>query len=77
MSVVPEKTCIKYITEVSTVGQILLQCCRKDTFVFTRNVNNHRINQEAVSQIVRFNFQFYLKIIKDFEDVFTVQSYAV
>ena len=60
--VFPEKTCIHYITEVSTVGQILLQRCGKDTSVFIRNVNNHGINQETVSQIVRFISQFSMKI---------------
>ena len=56
--------------EVSTVGQILLQYSRKDTFVFTRNVNKHGMDQEVLYQIVRFISQFSLvfsyKILKMF-----------
>ena len=68
-NVVPEKTCENYTTKVSTVGQILLQCCRKDNFVFTRNVNNHGINPETVCQIVKFISHFSgntYKILKMF-----------
>ena len=56
--------------EVSTVGQILLQYSRKDTFVFTRNVNKHGMDQEVLYHIVRFISQFSLvfsyKILKMF-----------
>ena len=50
-----------YTTEVATVGQIFSQCSRKDTFVFTVNVNNHGMNRETVFQTVRFIFQFSLE----------------
>ena len=48
--------------EVPTVGQILLQYSRKDTFVFTRNVNNHKMDRKTVHQTVRFTSQFSMEI---------------
>ena len=51
-----------FIMKVSIVGQIFLQCSRKDTFVFTINVINHGINRETVYQTVRLIFQFSLEI---------------
>ena len=64
------KTWKNYTTEVSTVGQILLQYSRNNTFVFTRNVNKHWMDQEVLYQIVIFISQFSLvfsyKILKMF-----------